>query len=59
VAVCEGYLGIEPHWDLWKHLFRGELFTESLERGCGAQFVLVVSCFTSGGVGRISTSPAA
>jgi hypothetical protein len=19
-AVCEGYLGIEPHWDLWLHL---------------------------------------
>ena len=22
VAVCEGYLGIEVHWDLWIHLFR-------------------------------------
>jgi hypothetical protein len=21
VAVCEGYLGIAPHWDLWTHLF--------------------------------------
>jgi hypothetical protein len=20
-AVCEGYLGIAPHWDLWTHLF--------------------------------------
>lgn len=20
-AVCEGYLGIEPHWDMWLHLF--------------------------------------
>ena len=29
VAVCEGYLGIEVHWDLWIHLFRGELFVES------------------------------
>jgi len=25
-AVCEGYLGIMPHWDLWLHLYRGELF---------------------------------
>ena len=24
VAVCEGYLGILVHWDLWRHLFRGE-----------------------------------
>ena len=22
VAVCEGYLGIPPHWELWLHLFR-------------------------------------
>ena len=21
VAVCEGYLGIAPHWELWLHLF--------------------------------------
>jgi hypothetical protein len=26
VAVCEGYLGIAPHWDLWTHLFCAELF---------------------------------
>jgi hypothetical protein len=26
VAVCEGYLGIAPHWDLWTHLFFVELF---------------------------------
>ena len=29
VAAYEGYLGIEVHWDLWIHLFRGELFVES------------------------------
>jgi len=26
VAVCEGYLGVMPHWELWLHLFWGELF---------------------------------
>jgi hypothetical protein len=26
VAVCEWYLGIAPHWDLWTHLFFVELF---------------------------------
>jgi len=30
VAVCEGYLGIEAHWDLWIHLFRGDLFVENV-----------------------------
>jgi hypothetical protein len=29
VVVCEGYLGIEPHWDLWLHLFRVEAFSLS------------------------------
>jgi hypothetical protein len=25
-AVCEGFFGIDPHWDLWTHLFSVELF---------------------------------
>jgi hypothetical protein len=25
-AVCEGYLGVDPHWDLWTHFFSVELF---------------------------------
>jgi hypothetical protein len=29
-AVCEGFLGIEPHWDLWLHLFCMEPFSLSL-----------------------------
>jgi hypothetical protein len=28
VGVCEGFLGIPVNWDLWIHLFRGELFTQ-------------------------------
>jgi hypothetical protein len=34
VAVCEGYLGIEPHWKLWLHLFKAEHFAKKAgERG--------------------------
>jgi hypothetical protein len=29
VAVCEGFLGIAPHWDLWTHLFSEELFAST------------------------------
>jgi hypothetical protein len=29
VAVCEGFLGIAPHWDLWTHLFSVELFAST------------------------------
>jgi hypothetical protein len=25
-AVCKGFLGIDPHWDLWTHLFSVEPF---------------------------------
>ena len=31
VALCEGYLGIEAHWDLWIQLFRGELYIENVQ----------------------------
>jgi hypothetical protein len=30
-AVCEGFLGIDPHWDLWTHLFSAELFASTME----------------------------
>ena len=30
-AIYEGHLGIEPHWDLWLHLFRVEPFSLSFE----------------------------
>ena len=30
VALCEGYLGIEAHWELWIHLFHGELYIENI-----------------------------
>ena len=30
-AVCEGYLGIAPHWDLWTHLFSAEFFAASTD----------------------------
>jgi hypothetical protein len=31
VAVCESFLGIDPHWDLWTHLFSAELFASTRE----------------------------
>jgi hypothetical protein len=31
VAVCEGFLGIDPHWDLWTHLFSVKLFASTTE----------------------------
>ena len=30
IALCEDYLGIEVHWDMWIHLFRGELYIENI-----------------------------
>jgi hypothetical protein len=31
VAVCEGFLEIDPHWDMWTHLFSMELFASTME----------------------------
>jgi hypothetical protein len=31
VAVCEGFLGIDPHWDLWTHVFSAEFFATSTD----------------------------
>jgi hypothetical protein len=31
VAVCEGFLGIDLHWDLWPHLFSVEFFAASTD----------------------------
>jgi hypothetical protein len=28
-AVCEGFLGIDPNWDLWTHLFSAEPFSST------------------------------
>jgi len=32
VALCESYLGIEAHWNLWIHLFSDEIYIKT----CGA-----------------------
>jgi hypothetical protein len=52
VAVCEGFLGIDPHWDLWTHLFSAELFASTTEakkirmavRACGCTVQLRPRC---------------
>ena len=31
IALCEGYLGVEAHWDLCIHMFRCELYTDSVQ----------------------------
>jgi hypothetical protein len=31
VAVCKGFLGIYPHWDLWTHLFSAEFSAVSTD----------------------------
>jgi hypothetical protein len=33
VGICEGFLGVPVSWDLWLHLFLGELFTAGGGKG--------------------------
>jgi hypothetical protein len=51
-AVCEGYLGMEPHWNLWLHLFKAEHFAKKAgERGV-RRAVHVGSCTLQVRVGQ-------
>jgi hypothetical protein len=43
-AVCEGYLGIPPHWNLWLHLFKAEHFTKATESGGSRKMVRAGGC---------------
>ena len=58
VALCEGYLGIEAHWDLWIHLFRSELFIDNVRANRRGTLMPVASCFMCTGTGCTCTSPA-
>jgi hypothetical protein len=52
VAVYEGYLGMEPHWNLWLHLFKAEHFAKKVgERGV-RRVVHAGSCTLQVRVGR-------
>jgi hypothetical protein len=43
-AVCEGYLGMEPQWNLWLHLFRAELFAKKAGERRARRVVHAGSC---------------
>ena len=32
VTLCEGFLGIPPHWDLWRYYLKADLSTVSVEK---------------------------
>jgi hypothetical protein len=44
VTVCEGYLGIPPHWNLWLHLFKVEHFTKAAKGGGSRKMVRASGC---------------
>jgi hypothetical protein len=51
-AVCEGYLGMEPHWNLGLHLFKAKHFAKKAgERGV-RHVVHAGSCTLQVWVGR-------
>jgi hypothetical protein len=43
-TVCEGYLGVKPHWKLWLHLFKVEHFTKKAGEKGVWQVVHARSC---------------
>lgn len=43
MALCEGYLGVEPHFELWKYFFTISLF-QRRERRSKAAFSVPMGC---------------
>jgi hypothetical protein len=43
-AVCEGYLGVPPYWNLWVHLFKVKHFTKAAESGGSWKMVRAGGC---------------
>jgi hypothetical protein len=52
VAVCKGYLGMEPHWNLWLHLFKAEHFAKKAGEQGVRRVVHARSCTLQVRVGR-------
>ena len=32
IALCEGFMGIDPHFDLWRHIFAVNLLKRRIEK---------------------------
>jgi hypothetical protein len=43
-VICEGYLGIPPHWNIWLYLFKAEHFTKAANGGGPRKMVRAGSC---------------
>jgi hypothetical protein len=42
--LCEGYLGIEPHFELWKYFFTVELQRKKTEKKKSADLAVPMGC---------------
>jgi hypothetical protein len=51
-AVCEGYLGMDSHWNLWLHLFKAEHFAKKAGKRGVRRAVHAGSCTLQVRVGR-------
>jgi hypothetical protein len=52
VVVYEGYLGMEPNWNLWLHLFKPKHFTKKASERGVRRVVHAGSCILQVRVGR-------
>jgi hypothetical protein len=44
IALYEGYLGIEPHFELWKYFFAVELQRKKMEKKKSANLAVPMGC---------------
>ena len=55
-TVCEGFLGVPPHWNLWLHLFKAEMSTRYVGGGRSSPCELAVARCSSASSGLANTS---
>jgi hypothetical protein len=44
IALCEGYLGIKPHFELWKYFFAVELQRKKVKKKKPADLAVPMGC---------------
>jgi hypothetical protein len=45
IELCEGYLGIEPHFDLWRYFFSVSLHKKvEIEKGKKKKYMMPIGC---------------
>jgi hypothetical protein len=57
VTLCEGYLGIEPHFELWKYFFTVSLQKKREKHKAKLSMLMGCESIHLRAIGQVGTSP--